>query len=244
MKVWINKESIFDNFIVVGDESVVTADLKDAEIDAAKKRILSGERPLNVLLDKATTIPYFMITKIVSEETDTDFEISYKTEKDSDTKTIDAVDIETRKEILRDIESHLDNDFTSMTEEYNVFRAIYASLMTLSGLIIITWLIHGAAASIVEGAEADISGRNSGIKALFVWVLELLGPTGVLIVGALLMFFAVMTLVRRIKQPTIVTTIKKGEQTSGALISTSIKYLIFVGVWYLFGPGMLHSILA
>lgn len=144
--------------------------------------------------------------------------------------------------MVAEIQSHLGDEFTSMTEKYNLPRAAFGSLMTLTILIIVTWLLHGAAAEIADGAEADFSGRNSGIKKIFYWALDLLGETGILIIGGLLMLLAVLTLIRRIKEPMIVTTIKKGKQSPGAPLSTAIKYAILIGVWYLFAPGIVSSL--
>ncbi len=244
LKIWTNKDTLFDRIIVITDEAIITADLKEAELDDAKNRIESGEKPLNVLGKKATFIPFFEIKSIKIEESDDALEVEYVKENKSSSKTLAATDIEARKEMVSEIQSHLGSGFTSMTEKYNIPRAIFASLMTFSILAIITWLLHGAAVLIAAGTEAEFSGRNSGIKRLFYWVLDLLGPTGVLIIGGLLMLLAIMTLVKRIREPMIVTTLKEGKQRPGALFSTVIKYSILIGIWYLFAPNMIASLIS
>jgi hypothetical protein len=243
-KVWINDETIFDSIIVISDDAIITGSLQNEELEDAKSRIERGESPLNLFGDRATMIPYFSIKKIKLEESDEDIEVYYKKEKDEKSKTLDAVDKSVRQEILEEIQSHLGDDFTSMTEKYSLPRAVFPSLMTLTVFIIITRVLHGAATEIAAGAEAEISGRHSGLKSLFLWVLDLLGPTGVLILGGLLMLFPVILLVKRIKEPTIITTIKQGKQRPGSVIGTTIKWAILVGVWYLFGPGIIAAIIS
>jgi hypothetical protein len=244
LKVWINDGTIFDPIIVISDDAIVTAFLESEELEDAKSRIERGESPLNLFGDRATLIPYFSIKKIKMEESDEDLEVYYKKEKDEKSKTLDAVDKTARQEILAEIQSHLGDDFTSMTEKYSLPRALFPSLMTLTVFIIITWMLHGAATAIAGGEEAEISGRHSGLKSLFLWVLDLLGPTGVLILGGLLMILPVLALIKRIKDPTVITTIKRGEQRPGSIIGTTIKWVILVGVWYLFGPGIIAAIIS
>jgi hypothetical protein len=243
-KVWINDGTIFDAIIVISDDAIITGSLLDEELEDAKSRIERGESPLNVFGDRATMIPYFSIKKLKLEEGDEDIEVYYKKEKDEKSKTLDAVDESVRQEILAEIQPHLGDEFTSMTEKHSLPRAVFPSLMTLTVFIIITRILHGAAAAIAGGEEADISGRHSGLKALFLWVLDLLGPTGILIIGGLLMLFPLIILVKRIKQPTIITTIKKGKQRPGSVIGTTIKWAILIGVWYLFGPGIVAALIS
>jgi hypothetical protein len=243
-KVWINDKTIFDPIIVLGDDALVTASLQSEELEDAKSRIEGGESPLNLFGDRATMIPYFSIKKLKLEESDEDIEVYYKKEKEDKSKTLDAVDKTVRQEILAEIQSHLSDDFTSMTEKYGLMRALFPSLMTLTVFIIITRLLHGVAVEIAAGAEPEISGRHSGLKSLFLWVVDLLGPTGALIFGGLFMLFPLLVIVKRIKKPTIITTIKQGKQKPGSVIGTTIKWAILVGVWYLFGPGIIAAFIS
>ncbi len=241
-KVWINEETLFDPIIVVGNDAIITASLKPAELEDAKRRIEEGEGPLNVFGDRATMIPYFSIKKIKFEENDDDIEVDYKAEKDAKSKTLAPVDQAVRQEILTEIQLHLGEDFTSMTEKYSLPRAVFPSLMTLSVFIFITKFLYLVAARIAAGTEIEVSGRRSGLKRLFLWILDLLGPTGVLILGGLLMLLTALVLFKRLKEPTIVTTIKQGKQRTGSVIGTVIKYAILIGVWALFGPGLISSL--
>ena len=240
-KVWINTDTIFDKFIVMADDAILSADVKNETIEQTKARIENGEAPLNVLGEKATMIPWFSITKVEVDEHDTDIDIDYKAGKESKSKTLSFIDIDTRKQAFAELQSHMDKKFTCMTDSFNIVRAIYSPLLTLTILAIATWLLHGAAVAIAGGQHADIHGRHSGIKRLFYWALELLGPTGVMVVGGVLMLLAVMSLVKRIKRPPVITTLKEGKQSAGGIVGTLIKYTILAAIWYLFGPGMLAA---
>ena len=60
-KVWINPSSIFDTFIVMGDDGIVSANLKEARLEGARQRIKNGEGVLNVLSDDDVFINNYKI---------------------------------------------------------------------------------------------------------------------------------------------------------------------------------------
>ncbi len=121
-KVWINKDTLFDKVVVVADDAIVTADVEESSLEATKSRLENGEAPLNVLGEKATMIPYFSISKAEVNERDTDIEVEYKADKDSKSKTLDFVDIDTRKAAFAEIQSQLGDKFNCMTGQYSVMR--------------------------------------------------------------------------------------------------------------------------
>jgi hypothetical protein len=100
------------------------------------------------------------------------------------------------------------------------------------------------AIDIATGAEAEYSERHSGIKALFFWFKDLIGPIGVLILGSLFMVLAVMVLVQRFKTPPIITRLKQGEQKPSRGLGTAIKHAILAGIWYLFVPTLVSSLIS
>jgi hypothetical protein len=241
-QVWTNKDTLFDKLVVIAEDAVFSADMEESALQECKHRIDSGEPPLNVLGEKATMIPYFSITRVKVDEHDSDIDLDYKAGKESKNKTLAFTDIETRKLAFAEIQARLGDKFTCMTETYNVMRAVYAPLMTFTVVALVTWLLHGAAAAIAGGEEADFSGRHSGMKRLFYWILELLGPTGVLVLGGLFMLLAVMSLVKRAKQPPVITTLKEGQQHPGGIVGTVVRYGILAGMWYLFAPGIFAAV--
>ncbi len=131
-----------------------------------------------------------------------------------------------------------------MTEQYTIMRAVYAPLMTFTVLALITWVLYGVTVTIAGSGEAGFSGRHSGMKRLIYWVLEMLGPTGVLVFGGLLMLFAVLVLVKRVKQPPLIITLKEGEQKPGRIMGTVMKYGVMAGIWCLFAPGVFAAVIS
>jgi hypothetical protein len=242
MSIWIKKGDAEGSIGIVGDDAIITCSLKNEALDEAQARIEGGEAPLNVLGKDAIHIPYFNVTRVEFDEHEEEIEIAYRSGKEGKTETIHFSDKEARSAAFHLIEKRLGVGFTSLTESYTKIRAIYMPLMMLTIFGFLTWVMHGAAADIAAGAEAEISGRHRGIKAIFYWVMDLIGPTGVLILGGLFIALAVMMLVQRFKTPPIITRLKEGPQKPSRGLGTAIKYAILAGIWYLFAPALYASI--
>jgi hypothetical protein len=244
MHIWIRKEISLNNIAVISDDAIITGNLKSEELEEAKAKIEAGESPLNVIGKNATHIPFFNVTGVEFDAHEEEIEISYKAEKESKTKSLEFADKADRTEAFQLIENRLGDSFTSLTESFSKLCAVYAPLLTLTIFGFLTWLLHNTAAEIAAGAEAEVTGRHRGIKALFLWILDLIGPIGVLIIGGLLMALAVMALVQRFKEPPIITKLKQGVQKPSRGIGTVIKYAILAGIWYLFIPALFSSLFA
>jgi len=56
------------------------------------------------------------------------------------------------------------------------------------------------------------------------------------------LLLVVMSLVKRAKQPPVITTLKEGEQHPGGIVGTVVRYGILAGMWYLFAPGIFAAV--
>lgn len=242
MSVWIREGAATGNIAVISDDAVITGRLKNEALKETASRIDGGESPLNVLGKEATHIPLFNISRVEFDAHEEEIEITYKDGKENKTETIEFADKEDRSAAFKQIASRLGDGFTSLTESYSKLRAVYMPLFMLTVLGFFTWLLHGAAKDIAAGAEAELTGRHKGIKALFYWILDLIGPIGVLIVGCLFMALAVMALMQRYKEPPIITRLQEGTQKASRGLGTVIKYAILAGIWYLFFPALFGSV--
>jgi hypothetical protein len=242
MNIWLKEGSSTGSLAVVSDDAIVTGELNNDVLEDTISRIKGGESPLNILAKKATHIPFFNIRCVQFDEHEEEIEITYQEGKENKSTTIDFENKADRTDAFQLMENRLGDNFTSLTESYSKLRAVYAPLLTLTIFGFLTWLFHGAAKDIASGAEADFSGKNSGIKAIFFWILDVIGPIGALVVGGLLMALAVMALIQRFKEPPIITKLQEGPQSPSRGIGTVIKYAILVGLWYLFLPPIFNSI--
>ncbi len=133
------------------------------------------------LLESIKTINIADIQKIEFNEKSESFIIHYdkagKTKKEG--FTLDNQ--EYRSELVESI-ANLKTLNKEVTEE----SKIQPLLLNLLGIIVIgglTWVFRGIAIDAQNGIEFEATGRRSGIKNLLASGAEMLGPTGVLLVG-------------------------------------------------------------
>jgi hypothetical protein len=90
-------------------------------------------------------------------------------------------------------------------KRFNVLQSLILPMLALSAVIVSTLLCHSAAQEIVGGAVPDITGRRAFWKFLFSWLLTLLGPTGVLILGIFMALLVAMWALSRMMRPPMTT---------------------------------------
>jgi len=95
--------------------------------------------------------------------------------------------------------------------QYSVLSAAFAPLLTVVVFAGITMFLMGAAQELKDGVEVKIRNGAVAAKGIFVVVLGVLGPTGVMILGGLFVIGAVAWLVARLRKPPLmaILTAKK-----------------------------------
>jgi uncharacterized membrane protein len=88
---------------------------------------------------------------------------------------------------------------------FNVLQALILPLVALSAIIVSTLLCYTAAQEIVDGAMPDIRGQRAFWRFLFSWLLTLLGPIGVIILGLLVALLVGLWALSRIIRPPATT---------------------------------------
>lgn len=67
-----------------------------------------------------------------------------------------------------------------------MLNALKGPVIGLGVIGLLTWLTHAMALELAAGHEIRTTGRRAIYKKALAWAAELLGPTGVLVVGGLL----------------------------------------------------------
>jgi uncharacterized membrane protein len=101
---------------------------------------------------------------------------------------------------------------------FAILPAMILPLVALSAIIVSTLLCYGTAQEMVGGAVPDSTGPRAFWKFFFSWLLTLLGPMGVIIVGVLAaLVVAMWTLTRIMRTP---VTIKSNPAVQQAPVAT------------------------
>lgn len=102
--------------------------------------------------------------------------------------------------------------------------------LTVFGLL--TWGGAWFAEALRAAEDYEIEGSRKGIKALIAWVLELLGPTGVYVVGGLICALCAFSLYSRVTQPQVMLVLQESPYEKASRIMLGLKYLGLFAIWF------------
>jgi len=207
---WVDCERMFDKVVALDDDAIHVANPAAAKAAEMKQALDAGEAAAMVVKGDAEVIALESILKVSYNRHDHDIDIVYKPGKEKEDKNLIFSEREDRDAFAAQLAERL-SGFESKVVEYGRVRAALSPLAFGTFVAFFTWVFHMAAMDIVAGAEAEFSGRNAGIKRLLFWLIDLIGPTGVLIAGGLVLALTTAALVLRLKTPPIMHTLKRAK---------------------------------
>ncbi len=208
---WIDPDRIFDSVVALTDDAIYVANPSKETALAMGEALDRSEAASTVVKDDATVIGVGQIVRVRYNRHDDDIDIDYKPAREKESKNISFSSREERDDFAAQLAERLPG-FEGKVVEYGRLRAALAPVLFGLFASFATWGLHAAAVAIDEGAEAEISGRRAGLKRLLYWVMDVIGPIGVLLVGGLVLVATVAVLVSRVKTPPIMHTLKPAKR--------------------------------
>jgi hypothetical protein len=202
--VFVNPDGVFDRLVVLSD-----AGLSATNPDKSLLTSATPEQLALTVLPNQVQIPWSSIVKVRSNRHRDDINVTFKGSSREELKNIGFKDAASRDTALRVIHKRLGPQFRWREEQYGIARAAGAPLITGALMSAFTYVSAMAATGLANGEQADVHGRNRATKAMFVWALDLVGPTGVWIVGGLAVVGCVLWMVSRVKRPPLMVTIAR-----------------------------------
>jgi hypothetical protein len=225
MQHWIDTQDGSTQLIVVTDEAVYADKMsKDAAVQAVDA-LEAGRSPAMVFGKDAKHVAFRAMTRVQYNEHETDIEFHHRDGKDD---SVVSVFIETPG-----LRERLADQFAAHETHFSRWRAAFGSLMALTVFGFGTLLLRGAAAAVRAAGEIEYEGRRQGMKKLFVGVLDLLGPTGVTVIGGILMLLAGLVLYSRLKEPQRLHILQSTPYAPPSPVVLGLKYAGLCVVWLL-----------
>jgi hypothetical protein len=207
--VFLNPPGLFDRLVVLTPEAILVANPDalamarlSANPDAAAWASALGEAP--------TTVPYAAITHIRTNKHGDTLTIRYRQGPRSRLMTISLKDTATRDDVWDRLYRRVGRSFVFSDVQFGRVRAAVAPVLTAAACVAATWLLSMVAAELAGGAEAEIRGRNAAVKQALVFVVDRLGPTGVIVAGTLAAASAALWGVARVRVPPRMLTLARG----------------------------------
>ncbi len=190
-RTWVNPSALFGPKVIhVTQEQVYLFDVNEAECEPLAGRLRAGELQ-SVATPDTKQLSFLTLSAVNANQHDTDIEFKWSNDDDV---SVTFVDTEARDDAFDYVRAALRGQWQEHHDSHSKARGALPGLLGASFSMMITTLMCMAASSIQAGEEAVISGRNRGAKRIFVWVVDLLGPVGVGVIGgalvALFMFLA------------------------------------------------------
>jgi hypothetical protein len=202
--VFVNPDGVFDRLVVLSDTGLSATNPDSSLLASATPEQLALLIPPNQV-----QIPWASIVKVRSNRHRDDINVTFRGSSREELKNIGFKDAASRDAALRAIQKRLGPQFRWREEQYGIGRAAGIPLVAGVVMSVFTYVSAMAAAGLANGEQADIHGRNRATKAAFVWALDLIGPTGVWVVGGLAVACCVLWMMGRIKRPPLMVTIAR-----------------------------------
>ena len=230
--VWCADETFLGQLIFLSDQNLVVDSPDKDKASQIRDELLGGSTPAAVLSSDSVDIPLLSVVKIMTDKNDDEIEIHYKSGKETKEETLRLASKEKRDEVYAALKGIFGSKFEEAEEVWSMPRAIYAPLMSGTIFGCLTWLFANAAAELRAVEEYEISGSRRGLKALFAWILEVLGPTGVWIIGGGICLLCAMSLFNRIKEPPVYMILQEGAYKKPSMVKLFFKYSILTVIWF------------
>jgi hypothetical protein len=231
--VWCTDETFLGDLIYLNESNLVVDSPDDDKAVQIKDALLSGTPAAQVLSSDSTDIPLLSITSIKTDKNDDEIEIQYKTGKEVEDKTLRLASKDVRDDVYASLKAAFGDRFTETEDAYSIPQAAFASLMSLTVFGILTWAGAKFATVLRDAGDYEIEGSRQGLKSLIAWVLELLGPIGVYVVGGLICALCAFSLYSRVTQPQVMLVLQEEPYKRASKIMLGLKYLGMFAVWYI-----------
>ena len=201
-RLWFNPKGVFNSAVLLTEHGVVYGKPKADSPEAIQAALASGQG--------MTAISRDQITYVRANHRNNEVHVRVKVKK-NEHKTIqlEMGDAEARAALYDGLRALLGS---AWTHEHVVQSPVQGAMKPGIAMVIIiavTGFMFMGAQSVAAGEEADVSGRRSGVKRLALWLMETLGPTGILIAGGVALALAAVVLVKRIHYPPIFDELKR-----------------------------------
>ena len=208
IEVFTGEDELFDRLLVVSDDALYVANPEKEKLTDIAARIRAGT-PVKTAAPEAEEIRYSDVSSVKANRFGDDLNVHYRQGSKTRMRNVTFEGAAQRDAALQALERTLGPQFRKREVQYGVVRAAFAPLLTTGGVAAFTYVSYMAASGLAAGEVADIHGRRRAEKRMFAWALGLLGPTGVAVVGGLIILGCVAWLIGRVKRPPLMVTLAR-----------------------------------
>ena len=198
MDLYTNSEDPFLKIVGISEDAIAFWNPSSDDVDAVVEAIRKDEsvpKPKTVI-----ALPLVKKVKYDEKRLALRFEV-----KDGTSTKIVSMDFKEQGERLSCFETLRRRlpDFSVKRTAFSPLRALVGPIVGMGVVGLVMWGVRGAAANMAAEGVPDVSGRHGTVKRLMIWLVDTLGPNGVLVVGGLIMLGTAFFAVSRVKKPPV-----------------------------------------
>jgi hypothetical protein len=203
--VWSTPELVTPHFVAFTAEAIYwLEECKPVEAADYRRRLAAGERPADVFPPEAQVLPLSKLVSVTIDRGEDCVTLGYwQGEDDLEDLAVYTKDGAGRDRLLDHLHRHLGEKWKVTETKYSRLGAMWVPLSWMAGVAAVTALLWWFATSVAE--EAALNGGKIDGKDWKTWLVSealfYLTPTGVLILGGVVVALIGWWLVERVKQP-------------------------------------------
>lgn len=216
--------------LYVIDDACIYKDFiyKDAVYDGIVKQLESDVSPHQVLSDDHESISFGIITSIKFDVVRLDLDITYpglneKGESEEKEVSLLFLDKEAFKLAYHAIKARIGDRLVESTYQPNTAQAAWGGLFTFAVLFFFTLVLKGVAEKMLT-ETIDVSEEGRITRILF-FIVELIGSTGVLVIGGALSLCALVYGITRVTKKSGFRIFQEEVFSPPGIINMSLKYI-------------------
>ena len=195
LRMWANPGGVFNNVVGVTDAAVVFGRVSG---ESADDLIAAAEGGAGL-----KAIPLGDIKAVRANRRNHEIRVSSISGKKKTDTDLELADEATQDELYAALQQALGSSWSTRHVEMSAARAAVSPIIWLLIVGGLTYAGYMGAKEIDEGGDIDVHGRRGLLKRLLVWLMDVLGPTGMIVLGSVIGLLVVLVLVNRVRKPPI-----------------------------------------
>ena len=208
--VWTDDKAAFESLVALDGNSIFVASPDRARIVEIAEQIRSGTSPVSALKgSRAKQIQLDTLKCIKSNRHSTIVNYKVSGPDGKDKLGNFTIKQEQRDDLFKKLEILCSRGFKYTETQFNRIRAALSPFIAICIVTLLTFISYKAAIQMAEEGSVEIRGRHALIKRLFAWALDILGPTGVIIVGGVIGVLCLVWMMKRTVTPPLMLEYQK-----------------------------------
>lgn len=210
VQAWAHARASDFTLIALTHDALWIGDKNEVDLPNLTSYLNGGGDPTPVFADRGIRIDLPVLYQAEANKHDMAVDVQYQLGDQRANSHLDFANQADRNVFFASLQARMGKTVTMETEQVPAWKVGIKPLAWACFIMFITIMFYLGAKQLIAGeTEAEIRGNKKFLKLIAYWIIDLIGPNGVLIVGTLLVIGCVIWFVMRAQQPPILVRLKR-----------------------------------